>query len=88
LADRYQIPKWLMRDILLVSPPGGGDPVYALQPLQETFATFRSDSISEFLAGSSPYYIELDADGDLQDLQLWLNAGIGIDVGLAILRYE
>ena len=88
LADRYQIPKWLMRDILLVSPPGGGDPVYALQPLQETFATFRSDSISEFLAGSSPYYIELDADGDTQDLQLWLNAGIGIDAGLAILRYE
>lgn len=88
LADRYQIPKWLMRDILLVNPPGGGDPVYALQPLQETFATFRSDSISEFLAGSSPYYIELDADGHTQDLQLWLNAGINIDVGLAILRYE
>jgi len=53
LADRYQIPKWLMRDILLVNPPGGGDPVYALQPLQETFATFRSDSISEFVAGSA-----------------------------------
>jgi len=86
LADRYQIPKWLMRDILLVNPPGGGDPVYALQPLQETFATFRSDSIGEFVAGSSPYYIELDADGDPQDLQLWLNAAI--DVGLAILRYE
>ncbi|UCC47301.1 MAG: hypothetical protein JSV41_07245 [Gemmatimonadota bacterium] len=86
LADRYQIPKWLMREILLVSPPGGGDPIYVLQPLQETFATFRSDSISEFLAGSSPLYVELDADGDTQALQLRLNAAT--DVGLAILRYE
>ncbi|NNG15324.1 MAG: hypothetical protein HKM89_02505, partial [Gemmatimonadales bacterium] len=82
LAERYQVPKWLLRSIL--TDNGGSE--YLLQPTQETFATFRSNSITEFLAGSSAFYIELDAGGETQDLQLELTAFT--DAGLAILRYE
>jgi hypothetical protein len=65
-----------------------GDPTspYLLQPLQQTFASFRSNQISEFITGSSAFYVELDAAGDLSDLQLELTAST--DAGLAILRYE
>ncbi len=86
LPQRYQIPKWQLRSLLRVEPQGGGQPVYALQPRQETFASFRSTQISQFLAGSSPFYVELDADGDMTDLQL--NLAAATDAGLAILRYE
>ncbi len=86
LPQRYQIPKWQLRSILRVDPQGGGQPVYALQPRQETFASFRSTQISQFLAGSSPFYVDLDADGDMADLQLNLVATT--NTGLAILRYE
>jgi hypothetical protein len=83
LADRYQFPKWQLRSILVEDGPGD---VYILQPLQQTFAEFRATSITEFLAGSSPYYVELDADGDMTDLQLELDTAAA--AGLAILRYE
>lgn len=83
---RYEVPKWLLRDIIRVEPAQGEPTVYALQPLQRTFTEFRSGSINEFLAGNSPLYVELDADGDMQDLQLELNAGAS--AGLAILRFE
>jgi hypothetical protein len=86
IAERYQVPKWQLRGILRQDPPGGGGPEYILQPLQETFATFRSSSITQFVTGSSGYYIELDAAGDVAALQLELTALT--DAGLAILRYE
>jgi hypothetical protein len=86
LADRYQVPKWQLRSIVKVDPPGGGDPVYALQPEQQTFTSFRGSQISQFMAGASPFYVELDADGDMGDLQLTLTAGFS--AGLAILRIE
>jgi hypothetical protein len=86
LPRRYTIPKWPLRSIVLVDPPGGGDPVYALQPLQRTFGTFRGSSISRFLAASSPLYVQLDASGDTGALQLLLTATA--DAGLVILRYE
>ncbi len=86
IAQRYQVPKWQLRSILRQDPPGGGDPEYILQPLQETFASFRSNSITQFVTGSSGYYIELDAAGDMAALQLELTAST--DAGLAILRYE
>jgi hypothetical protein len=85
LAQRYQIPKWDMRSIIQVVPGGGGDPVYALQPLEMTFATFRGDSVVRFMAATSPFYINLVASGDGSPLQLDLN---GSEAGLAILRYE
>jgi hypothetical protein len=85
LAERYQIPKWQLRSILQVDPPGGGNPVYALQPRRETFTSFRLGSITKFLAGASPFYIELAAD-DTVALQLDLTAST--PAGLAILRYE
>jgi hypothetical protein len=86
IAERYQVPKWQLRGILRQDPPGGGGPEYILQPLQETFATFRSSSITQFVTGSSGYYIDLDAAGDMAALQLELTAST--DAGLAILRYE
>jgi hypothetical protein len=84
LPERYEIPKWMLRSILTED----GDPTspYLLQPLQQTFASFRSNQISEFITGSSAFYVELDAAGDLSDLQLELTAST--DAGLAILRYE
>ncbi len=84
LSQRYQIPKWQLRSLLRVDQ--GGQPVYALQPRQETFASFRNNQISQFLAGSSPFYVELDAAGQSADLQLNLTAAT--NAGLAILRYE
>lgn len=84
LAERYQIPKWMLRSILTQNPGNGG--AYLLQPTQETFATFRSSSITQFLAGSSAFYIDLDAAGDTTNLQLELSASTR--AGLAILRYE
>ncbi len=84
IAERYQIPKWLLRSILTENGDGGA---YLLQPTQRTFSTFRSNSITEFLAGSSAFYVELDAAGDTQDLQLELMSAVA-DAGLAILRYE
>ena len=84
LAERYQIPKWMLRSILTQDPGNGGP--YLLQPTQETFATFRSSSITQFLAGSSAFYIDLDAAGDTTNLQLELSASTR--AGLAILRYE
>ncbi|NIR45082.1 MAG: hypothetical protein GWN99_11900 [Gemmatimonadetes bacterium] len=86
LQARYTVPKWNLREIVQVQPQGGGDPVYALQPLQMTFSTFRGSSINEFLAATSPFYVELDAAGDPNSLQLQLEATT--DAGLAILRYE
>ncbi len=86
LAERYTIPKWDIREIVKVVPPGGGSPVYALQPMQMTFATFRGSAIRQFMAATSPLYVELDAAGDNTALQLQLNATT--DAGLAILRYE
>ncbi len=84
LAARYQVPKWQLRSIIRIDD--GGGPVYALQPRQETFQSFRSANITRFLAGSSPFYVELDAAGNNSDLQLELSAST--DAGLAILRYE
>ncbi len=87
LADRYRVPKWQLRSIIRRAPPGGGDPEYALQPMPMTFATLRGNTtISKFLAGSSAFYVELDAAGDTQALQLELDATT--QAGLAILRYE
>ena len=84
LPERYEIPKWMLRSILTED----GEPTgpYLLQPVQQTFANFRSNQISEFIAGSSAFYVELDAAGDGTDLQLELTAST--DAGLAILRYE
>lgn len=86
LSRRYTFPKWPLRSIIRIEPAGGGDPVYALQPLQQTFAQFRNGSISEFMAASSAFYVELDAAGDMTDLQLTLSALD--DAGIAILRFE
>ena len=82
LSERYQVPKWDLRGILQTGDP----PAYALQPLQQTFAQFRSSSVVEFLESSSPFYVELDAAGDNSDLQLQLSATT--DAGLAILRIQ
>jgi hypothetical protein len=82
LADRYQIPKWDMRDLVQIDP----GPFYALRPRQMTFASFRGDSIQQFMAATSAFYIDLDAAGDGTALQLQLNSAT--DAGLAILRYE
>ncbi len=83
ISQRYQFPKWQLRSILR---EGNGQTDYILQPMTETFASFRSSSISRFLAGSSGFYLELDANGDAGALQLELTAAS--DAGLAILRYE
>ncbi|UCC71040.1 MAG: hypothetical protein JSV86_11650 [Gemmatimonadota bacterium] len=83
LAERYQFPKWELRTIL-EDPEQTG--VYLLQPVQASFADLKGPGITEFLAASSPFYIELDADGDMSDLQLELSAVA--NAGLAILRYE
>lgn len=85
LAQRYQFPKWQLRSILR-RDVGGNQTEYILQPMTETFASFRSGSISKFLAGSSGFYLELDANGDTGALQLELTATGS--AGLAILRYE
>jgi len=85
LAQRYQFPKWQLRSILR-HDVGGGQTEYILQPMTATFGSFRSNSISKFLAGSSGFYLELDAGGDTNALQLELTAAS--DAGLAILRYE
>ena len=84
LPERYEIPKWMLRSILTQD----GEPTspYILQPVQRTFAGFRSTQITEFISGSSAFYVELDAAGDVNDLQLELTAST--DAGLAILRYE
>ncbi len=86
LSRRYTFPKWALRSIIRIEPTGGGDPVYALQPLQQTFSQFKNSSISEFMAASSAFYVELDAGGDMTDLQLTLSALD--DAGIAILRFE
>lgn len=82
LTDRHQIPKWQLRSILQVGDP----PQYALQPMQQTFAVFRADSISQLLVATSPFYIELDAAGDSVPLQLNLSSSTA--AGLAVLRFE
>jgi len=84
LPERYEIPKWMLRSILTED----GEPTspYLLQPVQRTFAGFRSSDISQFITGSSAFYVELDAAGDPSDLQLELTAAT--NAGLAILRYE
>ncbi len=82
LAERYQFPKWQLRGILVDSETDE----YFLEPRQETFASFSSSPMTEFLSGASPFYIELAADGDTNALQLELSAADG--AGLAILRYE
>ena len=82
LSDRYQIPKWKLRDLLKLQSTGQ----YALQPMQRTFADLRGDSVQATMAASSPFYILVDAAGDTNDLQLDLNAGAS--AGLAILRVE
>ena len=86
LPERHQIPKWEFRSIVRVDPGGGGALVYALQPLAMTFATFRGDSLVQFMAATSAFYVELDAAGDTAALQLQLDAMT--DAGLAILRFE
>ncbi len=85
ISQRYQFPKWQLRSILR-RDVGGGQTEYILEPLTETFASFRSSSISRFLAGSSGFYLELDANGEAAPLQLELTATS--NAGLAILRYE
>ena len=82
LSDRYQIPKWQLRSILELGDP----PQYVLQPAQQTFGTFRSDSISQFLVATSPFYVELDAAGDSVALQIRLESSD--DARLAVLRFE
>jgi hypothetical protein len=82
LARRYQIPKWPMRLLLRFGDP----PEYTLQPLQRTFGELRSTDISVMMAGSSPLYVEVDASGDTNDLDLELSAPA--NAGLAILRIE
>ncbi len=84
LPARYEIPKWMLRSIL--TEDGQPSSPYLLQPVQQTFVSFRSNDISQFIAGSSAFYVELDAAGDTNDLQLELTALT--DAGLAILRYE
>jgi hypothetical protein len=84
LPERYEIPKWMLRSILTEDNEPTGP--YLLQPVQRTFANFRSNQISQFITGSSAFYVELDAAGDGTDLQLELTALT--DAGLAILRYE
>lgn len=82
LPERFQIPKWKLRDILRLQSTGE----YALQPMQRTFADLRGDSIQATMAASSPFYVIVDAAGDTNDLQLDLNAGAS--AGLAILRFQ
>jgi hypothetical protein len=82
LPERYQIPKWPLRDILLVE----GTSTYALQPLPRTFAQLRSTPIVEFMAGTSPLYVEVNAAGNTNALQLQLDGEASF--GLVILRYQ
>ncbi len=84
LADRYQFPKWLLRSILVTG--NGGPPEYLLQPVALTFAELRASGITRPLAGSSPLYVDLDANGEISDLQLELTALAA--AGLAVVRYE
>jgi len=84
LPERYEIPKWMLRSILTEDGQENGP--YILQPVQRTFGTFRSTSMTEFMAGSSAFYVDLDAAGDATDLQLSLSSTTS--AGLAILRYE
>ncbi|MEE9156216.1 MAG: Ig-like domain-containing protein [Gemmatimonadota bacterium] len=86
LPERYEFPKWDLRSIIRVEPSQGADPVYALQPTQMTFESFRGSTITQFIAGSSAFYVEIEAVNDLGDLQLELTATT--DAGIAILRYE
>lgn len=80
LGDRYQIPKWDLRTLLRKTIPGGGSD-YILRPRALSFAELRSSTLVEFMSGSSPLYVELNADGDTAALQLDFRGG-----GLAILR--
>jgi hypothetical protein len=84
LADRYQIPKWLMRSILVTDD--GGPSEYILQPEALTFAELRTSGITRVLAASSPLYVDLAASGETSDLQLELTAAA--NAGLAVVRYE
>lgn len=87
LNVRYQIPKWELRSILRVNPQGGGDPIYALQPVQTTFQQLGGPTqIQREMGGSSALYVEVDADGAAQPLQLQLSGAV--ETGLAILRFE
>jgi len=88
LDARYEIPKWDLRSILRVNPQGGGDPVYALQPIATTFQNLASQTlITRTMAASSALYVDVDANGATAPLQLELNTG-NVQTGLAILRYE
>ncbi len=82
LPARYQIPKWGLRELLKVGDP----PVYALQPLETTFAELEAAPIQRFMAATSPLYVIVDAAGATADLQLQLDAVAA--AGLAILRLE
>jgi hypothetical protein len=86
LAGRYQIPKWLLRSVMLKDGPEGGEPVYVLQPQQRGFADLRNTPFIGILPGSSPSFLELNAAGDTAALQLRLTANT--QAGLAILRLE
>jgi hypothetical protein len=84
LADRYQIPKWQLRSILVTE---NGPPQYLLQPVTLTFADLRAPGGRTWdLAASSPVYVDLGANGELTDLQLELSTLAA--AGLAVLRYE
>jgi hypothetical protein len=84
LADRYQVPKWLLRSILLTD--NGGPPEYLLQPDSLTFVQLRTSGITRVLEASSLLYVDLDANGETGDLQLELSSLS--NAGLAVLRYE
>ncbi len=81
LPERYQIPKWNLRELEVGDPP-----VYALQPLETTFAELEATPIQSFMAATSPLYVIVDAAGATADLQLQLDAMAG--AGLAIVRLE
>ncbi len=82
LSDRYQIPKWQLRTIFVSGSPAE----YLLRPEQRTFSALRTTPETKFLAASSPFYVEVDAAGDTNALQLELTATAR--AGLAILRIQ
>jgi hypothetical protein len=82
LAERYQIPKWRLRLLLLAGNP----PHYPLQPLQTTFAGLRSQSVEAFMAASSPLFVDVAAGGDTEALELQLQAATS--AGIVILRIQ
>jgi hypothetical protein len=81
LPARYQIPKWLLRQLTVGDPP-----VYALRPLETSFADLAAVPLQSFMAAASPLYVIVDAAGATNDLQLRLDAMSA--AGLAILRLE